>query len=191
MSEPAERRDLGGLPGSGGLINSRDRRSHPFSLNSSGVRAGSTQDTELQNLSLHRTSLSPNGVDPRPTEVRVGGSIENSQGQDRRHLQIEDESDGYLNPSQCRCRTRCVCDDRISLRSEHTFIPRRDLGLFDVAALIINKQIGTGIFTTPGLVLSLTGSKTTSTILWFCGGIWSFLRYVVPGGPSASSHLTL
>lgn len=63
-----------------------------------------------------------------------------------------------------------------SIRTEHTYIQRRDLGMLDVAALIINKQIGTGIFTTPGLVLSLTGSKTVSMIMWFCGGIWAFLR---------------
>ena len=63
-----------------------------------------------------------------------------------------------------------------SIRSETTVIQRRDLGTIDVAALIINKQIGTGIFATPGLVLSLTGSKTDSIVIWFCGGIWAFLR---------------
>lgn len=64
-------------------------------------------------------------------------------------------------------------------RSEKTHLQRRDLGVFDVAALIINKQIGTGIFTTPGLVLSLTGSKTTSIIMWFCGGIWALLSVII------------
>ena len=54
----------------------------------------------------------------------------------------------------------------------------RDLGILDVAALIINKQIGNGIFTTPGLVLGLTGSKTISTALWFVGGLWAILRYM-------------
>jgi hypothetical protein len=73
-----------------------------------------------------------------------------------------------------------VADDArsVSVRSESTYLQRRDLGVIDVAALIINKQIGTGIFTTPGLVLSLTGSKTTSIIMWFCGGIWAFLWFV-------------
>jgi hypothetical protein len=55
-------------------------------------------------------------------------------------------------------------------------LEERDLNMFDVAALIINKMIGTGIFTTPGLVLSLTGNKKVSIVMWFCGGIWSFLR---------------
>jgi hypothetical protein len=62
------------------------------------------------------------------------------------------------------------------VRSEMTNLDRRDLGMFDVAALILNKQIGTGIFTTPGLVLSLTGNKTISVIMWFFGGVWAFLR---------------
>jgi hypothetical protein len=75
---------------------------------------------------------------------------------------------------------REVSDDAesISVRSEQICLQQRDLGVFDVAALIINKQISTGIFTMPGLVLSLTGSKTISIVMWFCGGIWAFLRYV-------------
>lgn len=60
--------------------------------------------------------------------------------------------------------------------SEQTKISRKDLGVWNVASLIINKQIGTGIFTTPGLVLSLTGSKTVSLALWIMGGVWAALR---------------
>lgn len=53
----------------------------------------------------------------------------------------------------------------------------RTLGTWDVAALIMNKIIGTGIFTAPGLILSLTGSKTVSIILWIVGGAYSMMRY--------------
>jgi amino acid permease len=67
-------------------------------------------------------------------------------------------------------------DDVASIRTQRTRLDRRDLNMFDVAALIINKMIGTGIFTTPGLVLSLTGNKKVSIIMWLCGSIWSFLR---------------
>lgn len=67
-------------------------------------------------------------------------------------------------------------DDGASIRTQGTRLERRDLNMFDVAALIINKMIGTGIFTTPGLVLSLTGNKKVSIVMWLCGGIWSFLR---------------
>lgn len=69
-----------------------------------------------------------------------------------------------------------VSEDARSVRTEHTHLERRDLGVLDVAALIINKQIGTGVFTAPGLVLSLTGNKTVAIVLWLVGGVWSLLR---------------
>lgn len=53
--------------------------------------------------------------------------------------------------------------------------PRRRLSFLDVAALIIDQMIGTGIFTTPGLVLSLTKSKPVSLVLWGLGGVHSFI----------------
>ncbi|CRG91397.1 Low-affinity methionine permease [Talaromyces islandicus] len=55
----------------------------------------------------------------------------------------------------------------------------RSLRTWDVAALIINKMVGTGIFTTPGVVLSLTGSKTISIILWLVGGVHTLLCLTV------------
>lgn len=64
--------------------------------------------------------------------------------------------------------------------TERTSIPRRNLRTQDVAALILNKQIGTGIFTTPGLVLSLTRNKPLSIGLWVVGGVHAFLWYVKP-----------
>ena len=62
--------------------------------------------------------------------------------------------------------------------SESTNVPRRNLKVHDVAALILNKVVGSGIFTTPGLVLALTKDKTTSIILWVIGGIHAMLWYV-------------
>jgi len=53
---------------------------------------------------------------------------------------------------------------------------KKELGTWDVAALIMNKMIGAGFFTTPGAVLSLTGSKNMSLVLWFIGGLYSLLR---------------
>jgi len=75
-------------------------------------------------------------------------------------------------------------------RTEQTTVDRKDLGTWDVAALIINKQIGTGIYTTPGLVLSLTGSKTISLGLWLVGGIWAMLRYTIGQISSPPTNLT-
>lgn len=63
--------------------------------------------------------------------------------------------------------------------SEHTVVDRKDLRTWDVASLIINKQIGTGIYTTPGLVLKLTGSKKIALGLWVVGGIWALVSVVI------------
>lgn len=49
------------------------------------------------------------------------------------------------------------------------------LGYLDVVAVVFNKMVGTGIFTTPGLVLRSTGSKRTSLILWAAGGLYTSL----------------
>ncbi len=54
-------------------------------------------------------------------------------------------------------------------------VPTANLSILDVAALVLNKQIGTGIFSTPGLVLASTRSKGLSIALWSIGGLWTTL----------------
>jgi hypothetical protein len=51
------------------------------------------------------------------------------------------------------------------------------MGVLDVASVIINKMVGTGIFTVPGQVLVSTGDKGTSLVLWAMGGIWTAAWY--------------
>lgn len=48
------------------------------------------------------------------------------------------------------------------------------LTLFPTMALIINKMIGTGIFSTPSLILSLSGSIGLSLVLWVIGALVTF-----------------
>lgn len=55
---------------------------------------------------------------------------------------------------------------------------RRMLGYMSTAALIINKMIGTGIFSKPSSVLANTGSKGASMFLWVTGGIMTLSGYV-------------
>jgi hypothetical protein len=52
------------------------------------------------------------------------------------------------------------------------------LGSFDVFALIVNKMIGTGIYTAPSTVLLYTGSKQLSLGLWGVGFFYTIMRYV-------------
>jgi hypothetical protein len=51
------------------------------------------------------------------------------------------------------------------------------LGSYDVFALIVNKMIGTGIYTAPSTVLLYTGSKRLSLGLWGVGFFYTIMRY--------------
>ncbi|OOQ89123.1 High-affinity methionine permease [Penicillium brasilianum] len=46
---------------------------------------------------------------------------------------------------------------------------RRQLGVFSATLLIFNRVIGTGIFATPGTILSLSGSVGLSLFMWVIG----------------------
>ncbi|KAF1925388.1 uncharacterized protein M421DRAFT_423716 [Didymella exigua CBS 183.55] len=93
-----------------------------------------------------------------------------------------------LNPEQENARTN---SDRSSNPNgnqraqrrhfnEHELpAPSTKLTILDVAALILNKQIGTGIFTTPGAVLLSTGSKGLSVALWTIGGFWTLIFLLI------------
>ncbi|OWP00042.1 hypothetical protein B2J93_8613 [Marssonina coronariae] len=53
------------------------------------------------------------------------------------------------------------------------------LDTWDIACLIINKMIGTGIFTTPASVVVLVGSKYGALLLWLFGAVYSFISMLV------------
>lgn len=57
---------------------------------------------------------------------------------------------------------------------------QRDLDYWDVASFNINKIVGTGIFTTPGTILLLTGSNGATLGLWVVGWAHTMLRYYGP-----------
>lgn len=52
----------------------------------------------------------------------------------------------------------------------------RDLGWVDVAALIINKMVGSGIFTGPYLALTYTQNKNVFIVLWVLGFVYTVAR---------------
>ena len=51
------------------------------------------------------------------------------------------------------------------------------LTTFDVFSFIVNKVVGTGIFTAPPMVLALTGSWRIAIILWAVAFLWSIITY--------------
>jgi len=51
------------------------------------------------------------------------------------------------------------------------------LDRWDVAALIINQMVGTGIFTGPPMVLMYTQNKVEAMLLWILGLMYTYLRW--------------
>ena len=107
----------------------------------------------------------------------VRSSWEDPANQDRRDLSRDQETPADLRT----LRSRNIEDEEYrsiasSNFTESTSVPRQ-LKVLDVAALIFNKMVGSGIFTTPGIVLSLTKSKTLALGLWAVGGVYTTLWY--------------
>ena len=118
--------------------------------------------------------------DSRPAASKLGGEVSQSGGDPHYILSL---------------RSRKTPDAESDAASgTETIVQRRNLTVLDVAALIFNKmvtaikfhffqrtrlipslQVGTGIFTTPGAVLSYTRSKPVSLALWAVGGVWTIL----------------
>ncbi|EPS35776.1 hypothetical protein H072_10702 [Dactylellina haptotyla CBS 200.50] len=57
--------------------------------------------------------------------------------------------------------------------------PARKLGTIEVASLIINKMIGTGIVTGPAQVLLYTGRKDYALLLWGLGFLYTLVSVVI------------
>ena len=66
----------------------------------------------------------------------------------------------------------------IALRPDPRVKQMRTLSSWDVAALIVNKMIGTGIFTGPSIVLQLTLNKNVAIGLWVLGLLYTIIRSV-------------
>lgn len=57
--------------------------------------------------------------------------------------------------------------------------PARPLRWWDVSSLVINKMIGTGIFTAPPAVLILTGNKREALGLWITGFLYTLVSMTI------------
>jgi hypothetical protein len=55
--------------------------------------------------------------------------------------------------------------------------PPPPLEYWEVASLIINKMVGTGIFTAPPTILLYTGNKREALGLWVTGFVYTIIRY--------------
>ena len=60
--------------------------------------------------------------------------------------------------------------------TENTNVPRRRMGMIQVASLAINQMVGSGILRVPGSVLEMTGSKKLSIGFWIMAGVYTILK---------------
>lgn len=102
---------------------------------------------------------------PPPT---VENRAELPDGKEDYEMAIQTSSPVVLSP-----------DDISRGRVNYKPIPeKRMLGYMSTAALIINKMIGTGIFSTPSSVLASAGSKGGSLFLWVTGALMTLSGWV-------------
>ncbi|KAI0069887.1 high-affinity methionine permease [Panus rudis PR-1116 ss-1] len=66
-----------------------------------------------------------------------------------------------------------------SVEFNQTSEERRQIGTFSAAFLIFNRIIGTGIFSTPSAIVSLTGSVGLSLFIWVAGMVIAILGCLV------------
>ncbi|KAB5529046.1 amino acid/polyamine transporter I [Coniochaeta sp. 2T2.1] len=57
---------------------------------------------------------------------------------------------------------------------KYAFSEKRKIGITGSVFLILNKMIGTGIFSTPSSIFAATGSVGISIMLWLIGGVLTF-----------------
>jgi hypothetical protein len=83
--------------------------------------------------------------------------------------------------------------DQVLIPEEVPRIPANEDPLFplnyrDVAAFIINKMIGTGIFVSPATVLILTRNKVEALFLWVLGLVYALVRYAEAPIPTSATN---
>jgi hypothetical protein len=79
------------------------------------------------------------------------------------------DSDG-VRDSQTDAAPQYGVQDELTYQYEDS----RKLGITSSVFVILNKMIGTGIFSTPSGIFAATGSVGVSLILWVIGGILTF-----------------
>lgn len=103
--------------------------------------------------------------------AHVGDPDVDSQGPVGRAVYTGDAS--HLQSAASQTRDRPPSSD--SIFDERDTIVPKPLTAVDLASLVFNKMVGTGIFTVPGHVLKATASKKVSIGLWVAGGFYTAL----------------
>ena len=91
--------------------------------------------------------------------------VEDVKGDDKTQY----DSDGKQGP-HAEARPDYGVQDELT----YQFDDSRKLGITSSVFVILNKMIGTGIFSTPSGIFAATGSVGVSLFLWVIGGILTF-----------------
>ena len=127
---------------------------------------------------MSETSSPPPQARPRSNEAPEAAYRRNRQpAQTENHNGIDGIELFQVRPDQPQGQTGRAFPDyfrRAEVPNRVIYMPMPEdhrLGTLSTAALIINKMIGTGIFSKPSEILKLTGSKGGALFLWVTGGV--------------------
>lgn len=156
----------------------RQRTANASSMRSESA-PGSRHDENCEGLSPRLSSTHPSiDANSQTTAVSTGTSMNPAQAHATSDANLEY---GNIRTDSGRSsNTGANRDANGRTWNENDLpLPTAKLTILDVAALIVNKQIGTGIFTTPGAVLLSTQSKRLSLGLWTIGGLWTLMFLLI------------
>ena len=85
----------------------------------------------------------------------------------------DNSSNEETAPKELHSKTAAAGDDvevgEIKQENKYAYDDSRKMGITGAVFLILNKMIGTGIFSTPSSIFAATGSVGVSLILWVIG----------------------
>lgn len=89
---------------------------------------------------------------------------------------VPDEVPGSVQGHKGRVARGGQDDDGLTIQTESDDRVNAPLTSFDVFSLIVNKMIGTGVYSSPATVYLMTGNKTLALGLWGVGFLYSLVR---------------
>lgn len=150
----------------------------------SGLRSASRKNKRALPIGVAdlktRIEMSQVSSDPSRTQSPASSAFPSYFRRERNTLAVESlpelpNSAGYSSEQNREEDRRDSGGEGTGKRKDAVYyapIPEKQkLGYLSTAALIINKMIGTGIFSKPSSILTQTGSKGGALFLWATGGV--------------------
>ncbi|ANB13907.1 Mup1p [Sugiyamaella lignohabitans] len=136
-------------------------------------QTGSQQHLEVGAVSNHANINRGNNSNASGNSSDSGKGNGNSNGKLYREDHMEEEFDTQTIASYDSVYNSDI-DNGVPFDPEHGHAHRKTLGIPTATFLMLNKMIGTGIFSIPSSVYELTGSVGWSLVLWIFGGLIAY-----------------